>query len=505
MHRAPTKCPKFAGLFRRGADAGSGFPRVAEAIALYSPHFVAHDGFVTSLPTPRRAVVVVIGAFAALVLGYAIWAAFDQHHRIGFGPDSALYIAAAHAPVWSRKFYAGPGGFGFLLLAKVSARNLRAIVLLQSVIAVGAWSFLAITVSGVARNKVARWVGLIAILGVALAAGVLQWNAFISTESLSISALCAVLACALRLVQRGARRDVAWFVAALAAFAFIRDTNALLVGVLAIAAFACALHPDLRVRGLVIGAACIALALSATSLSNAADPPRWYWPIAETTAMRMLADPGAAKYIQQEGFPMDEHTRMLPKTYIYSVAQVRHDESFSPFRRWVRSDGRRVYVNFLRSHPGWALRKPFNERDALFNVGVVERYSKVYRNHPGVPLRVVGAIAVPHSGVFTEIWTLVAVVALALMFWKRSVPRRLLGVAGLAIGLAVLGYFAAWYGDVLEVYRHSMSAAVELRIALWLVTVFAIDAVATRADSATRQSFKLRSRPAARRVPRRSL
>ena len=451
---------------------------------LYCRRFVALDGFKWSLPTPRRAAVAVIGAFASFELGYAIWAAFDLHHRIGFGPDSALYIAAAREPVWSRGFYAGPGGFGFLLIAKVSARNLPAIVLLQSAIAVGAWTFLAITVTGIVRSNVARWFGLVSILGVGLAGGVLQWNAFISTECISMSALCLVLACGLRLVERGSWRDVTWFVVALALFGYTRDTNALLVGVLAFVALASAVRPTVRARGLVIGAACIVLALSATSLSNAADPPRWYWPIAETTAMRMLADPGAAKYIEKAGFPIDAQTRSLPKTYIYAVAKVRHDASFRPFREWVRVHGRSTYLHYLASHPGWALRKPFNERDALFNVGVVEVYGKVYRDLPGAPVRAVGAVATPHSGLLTEIWTLAAAVALGLMFWKRSVPRRLLGVAALGIVFAVLGYYAAWYGDVLEVYRHSMSAAVQLRLALWIVTVLAIDAVISeRADA----------------------
>jgi hypothetical protein len=421
--------------------------------------------------------------FVSLEVGYAIWAAAAAHPRVGYGPDSALYIAAAYLPVWSHKFIAGPGGFAYLLLAKLGARNLRAIVVMQGVVAAGAWTFLALTISGVVRTNLARWIGLVGILGFGLAPGILQWTAFVATESLSMSALCVVVALGLLVVERGARRDIAGFVVALAVFAFTRDTNAILVGVLALVALACAVRPALRFRAIVIAISCAVLAVIATSLSDAADPPRWYWPVAETTAMRMLADPSATKYIEQRGFPIDAQTRSLPKTYIYIVTKVRHDASFAPFRDWVRRDGRRVYLNYLESHPGWALRKPFDERDALFNVGVVEIYGKVYRNHPAGPFRVIGAIAAPRSGTFTEIWTLAAVVAVGLMSWKRPASRRLLGVAALALGLAVLGYFAAWYGDVLELYRHSLSAAVELRLALWLVTVLAIDSIAGRTPS----------------------
>ena len=82
-----------------------------------------------ALPRPRWAVLTAIGVFAALELGFAIWAALVAHGRfgprIGYGPDSVLYLTAAHAPVWSRRFLAGPGAFGFPLLAKLCLRNVR--------------------------------------------------------------------------------------------------------------------------------------------------------------------------------------------------------------------------------------------------------------------------------------------------------------------------------------------------------------------------------------------
>src|SRR5262249_42486074 len=162
--------------------------------------------------------------------------------------DSALYLAAAHAPVWSRRFLAGPGAFGFLLLAKLSLRNLRAIVIVQTVVAVGAWSFLALTVGGVVRSNVARGVALVGVLALGLARPILQWNAMIVTESLSTSTLCVAIACGLRLVQRGTWRELGWFLAALGAFAFTRDTNALVVGAIGVLALAFLFRAELRAR-----------------------------------------------------------------------------------------------------------------------------------------------------------------------------------------------------------------------------------------------------------------
>jgi hypothetical protein len=71
----------------------------------------------------------------------------------------------------------------------------------------------------------------------------------------------------------------------------------------------------------------------------------------------------------------------------------------------------------------------------------------------------------------------------------------LLGVAALTGGLAIVGYYTAWYGDALEVYRHALSAAVELRLALWIVTIVVIDTLAERGSSARRDSRKYGSSP----------
>jgi hypothetical protein len=432
----------------------------------------------------------VIATFAILELGFAIWVAFFAHGRVGprvgYGPDSFLYLRAARAPVWSRDFLAGPGAFGFLLLAKLCARNLRAIVVVQSLIAVGAWTFLATSVCHVLRANAAKWVALLGILGVGLAPGILQWNAMITTESLSMSSLCAVLGCGIRLVDRGSRRDLAWFVAAMAAFAYTRDTNALVVGGVGVVAIVCAIRSELRVRAVVIGVAGIVLVSSATALANAAEPPRWYWPLAETTAVRLLADADATRYLVDHGFPWDPEMATLPQRYIYIYDPVRTGASFAAFRAWVRDDGRRVYLDYLVSHPGWALRKPFADRDAFFGAGEVEVYGRVYGNRPGGLYTVIGAAAVPTSPVLGEVWAAAAAIALVVLLVRRRVRPAVAGAIALAGIVAVAGFYAAWHGDALEVHRHALSAAVQLRIVVWIVTALVVDALVTPSRSDVR-------------------
>jgi hypothetical protein len=301
----------------------------------------------------------------------------------------------------------------------------------------------------------------------------------ITTESLSLSTLCIALACGLRFAQRGTRRDLAWFVAALAAFAFTRDTNALVVGVLGVVALVVALSPRLRVRAAVVAGTGIVLALGASALANAAQPPRWYWPVAETTAVRLLNEPDATRYLVDHGFPWEDGMRTLPQRYIYLYDPVHTGASFAAFREWVRRDGRSVYAGYVLSHPGWAVREPFDDRDAFFDVGGVEVYGRVYGNRPGGPFSVIGWVAAPRSPALVEVWAGASAVALGVLAFRRRVRLALAGALALAGGLAVVGYYAAWYGDALEVIRHSLSAAVQLRLVCWIVTALVVDAIAS--------------------------
>jgi hypothetical protein len=305
----------------------------------------------------------------------------------------------------------------------------------------------------------------------------------ITTESLSMSTLCVVIACGLRLVQRGTTRALAWFLAAMAAFAFTRDTNALLVGVIGMVALVFTFRRALRSRAVVVAVGGICLAIAASALADAAEPPRWYWPVAETTAVRLLAEPDATRYLISHGFPWDDEMRTLPQRYVYISDDVTRGPEFAAFRTWVRQDGRRVYLEYVLGHPGWALRKPFDDRDAFFDLGVIEVYSRAYGNRPGGPFSAIGAIAAPRSPLIAELWAVAATIALVVLAVRRRVKPALAGAVALVGALAVAGYYAAWHGDALEVYRHSLSAAVQLRIACWIVTALVVDAIAASRSS----------------------
>jgi hypothetical protein len=434
-----------------------------------------------------HAVEVATGAvFAALVLGYAVWIVLGGDGvvagkpRVGYGPDSQVYVDAASAPVWSLDLLAARGPFGFSLLVKLCASNLRAVVVVQSLGFVAAWVFLAATVGGLARRRAVAASAFAAVLAIGASAPVVQWNAFITTESMSLSLLCVVIACGLR-VAAGARGPaVAGLAVALVAWGFTRDTNATIAGLVGVLLLVVAVaRPAWRRVGALVGAAGIAVAVAATTLAHAADPPRWFWPVTETIVLRYLDEPDAVDYLAARGMPLDERTWRLKEAYFVEHVPLEDRTGYHDLRAWLEADGRDAFVGYLLSHPVWTLREPFVDRDRLL-APTVGSYARVHRVvPPGVYewTRVVGFPAVPGA---VGVATLAAIAALVGLGVRRRDEPGVVAVVGLVLTLAVAGYYAAWHGDALEIDRHALTAAVQLRLGIVAAAALAVDVALAR-------------------------
>jgi hypothetical protein len=420
--------------------------------------------------------------FVVVMLGYGLWAAFTGHGyflpvRVGYGPDSAIYIHTSRSPVWSLKFLAAADGgpFLYLVLVKLCLRNLRAIVLVQSVLAAAAWLFLAYSVAKVLRRPWLRSVAFVAVLLVALSPPVLIWNATIATESLAVSLLATGIAFALRVATGACPRSFPALLFVLVALACTRDTNDLLLLVVAFFALLVALaRPSLRRRALAMVVVCTVAA--GVNMGLAAKAHRWYHPLTETIAVRILGSRTATDYFVARGMPHDGPVRELHTHYLSNTSDLYAGPQYALFRTWVIDHGRSTYASFLESHPGWVFGKPFADRKRLLAPDLP--YGVLHHDDPRGAFLVIGAIAFPGNVVLVEVWIGVGLLAAAMAGRRRS-RRRVVIVVGTMALLVVPAFLAAWHGDALEVDRHSLSAAVQLRVVLWIAVLIAVDVYAT--------------------------
>jgi hypothetical protein len=439
-----------------------------------------------------------IGVIVTLVMmTYAVWAAFTGTGRfptvlpgqtaptgtvgirVGYGVDSAYYIAAAKAPVWSMKFLATPNGAPFLfpLLAKLCLRNLRAIVLVESGLAAAAWLFLAYTVGSRMRRPAARTFAFTALLLLAISPPILIWNVFIATESLAISLLCVAIALFIRLVGgTGGRHDFAAFVVVLAALACTRDTYAAVLLVIAVIAGLVGLFKgDLRRRAAIVVVVCVIAGVGNAALSNHAG--RWFDPLDETIAARLLGSHEATRYFVDHGMPDNAAVRALHKHFaiVFLAHDVTYGKEYASYRKWLLDKGRGTYTGFLLTHPWYDISEPFDDRQTLLTPNLRD-YARLYYTEPRGAFIYVGKAGMPQSETAMVVWIGAALVA-ALVLWRVRRDRMLLIATGTVAFLVIPQFMVAWHGDALELDRHIISAAVQLRIVLWIVTAMAFDAV----------------------------
>ena len=178
----------------------------------------------------------------------------------------------------------------------------------------------------------------------------------------------------------------------------------------------------------------------------------------------------------------------LPQRYVYIVGNVVNGPAYAPMRAWLEADGRHVYFGYLLSHPGWTLRKPFDDRQRFFGSAVTV-YGTAFHLQPRGVLGTIGWIGAPRSIFGTELWSIAVALALAWCFFDRR-RRALVLTLAFVLALAGAAFYASWHGDALEADRHALTAAIQLRIGLWIATVLAIDVLAGRWTPAARRSME---------------
>jgi hypothetical protein len=434
---------------------------------------------------PYRVPIAVV--FVAVVMLYALWAAFTgtgrfRAVRVGYGVDSAYDLRGAKAPVWDLRFLAAPDAapFLFLLLAKVCLRNLRAIVLLESAIAAACWLFLARAAAERLRRPMARTFGFTALLLLALSPQVIIWNVFVATESLSISLLALATGLFVRMMGgRSARRDYVGLIVVLALLACTRDSYATFILVVAaIAVIVGIVRRSVRARATVLAGVCVVAA--GLNIAGSNHSGRWFAPLDETITVRLLGSHEATRYLVDHGLPLSRQVRFLhePGMMAMNEDSVTYQPQYKQYRNWLYHKGRNTYAGFLLTHPASDLSGPFDDRQRLLRP-YVRNYANLYKDDPGPAFRVVGAIAMPSSQALVEVWIALAVLA-ALGLARRRRDRVLLVTAGLSAFLCVVHFMAAWHGDALELDRHAIAAAVQLRIVLWILTALFVDELAVR-------------------------
>jgi hypothetical protein len=394
--------------------------------------------------------------YAVLAIGVIGWAGLRYHSFRGIPvvwTDTRLYKQVAAAPIWSGGFWAGPRTWGLPLLYKLVSGD-RHRVLAQFLIADACWLALAIASARAVAARLLKVAIFAFVLAYSLLPMITQFEPNLLSDSLALSLTALLFAVWLELVRRP---NWWWTAAALAVtllWAGSRDSHTDVVlfttPIIALTLLRAG-HRRLKLV-LLAGAFAIVVLGFATEEASA----RWREGWDQTVYTRLMKDPAVKAYF------------------------VSHLGSAN----WVSNAGRRVYAEYLLTHPLYTLTAPLSSRATdMYNPGRASYEAVLAPNthwdppawyRAVLPKRLVDILYVPNAFAIAGLALVVAAVAGAYALVRRPQAFWVVPAAGMLVFYPHA--LVIWHVASADLDRHSIVNAIILRLSTVLLAVFVADA-----------------------------
>lgn len=441
----------------------------------------------------RRVFLTAMFAIAALYVGYQ----FLVNRLEGVVPytegDASLYLHMASQPIFSSELLQGLRPPTAPIVFKLCGGDPIRIVRLQAIVSTLSWLTLAIVVAATMRSRSGRLLAFASILLFSLALHVTRWNPVVLSESISCSLLALWIAALLRLLTTGSRTALFACLATGAAWGMARETNAYVIagvgGVAIAVAFAglaarvmraaggTATWIDTRnvVRAVVLGV--VYLIVFVVNGVGSETGRRWLFPYYNVVAQRILTNGDHVQWFVRNGMPMSPTLSGLTGQWASSEGGAFYtDPALEPFRDWVLEAGKLTYARFLLENPRHFILGPWSANGSLF--------------FPNDPTRAAGArVALPKAiDGFIYPGSATALIWFALLGSVGLVASIAAGRTSIAVAVAVLALasipmaWLVWHADAMEIDRHSLPVALQLRLSLLILILLGVDALTSRLE-----------------------
>jgi hypothetical protein len=397
-------------------------------------------------------------------------------------PETGSYVQGAKAPLFSWKIFAGKRLFTTNLIYKFAAdaencpvakysapaagkekqRNLQPcfdkIALLQNIISIFGWVFLAWMTARWLKTPLARISSALLILAFGFTPQIAEWDSILGPETLSLSLFAISLALLMELAFRIAAAEKpfsSWSERALFAgwlvifilWVFVRDVH-----LYAIPLTLMVIAPLLLVKKLsgtkhIAAALLILSAFFVVGYLSARDSLRaTYYPVVNAVDFYILPYPQRAEFFKQ--FDMPERT--------------------SPgYQAWADANASKAYGLFLATHPGFVVSTLWEYMDH-FTQDFVQPYFKKGVQNRDLLIRIGEFIHPQSASVFLiDILLLLALFNLALRYRSAS-TMAWAWMAALFILIAAITLFLSFFGDIYGTRRHIMPSVEMFRLYLWV-------------------------------------
>lgn len=399
--------------------------------------------------------------------------------------DTAVFADMARRhPLLSEGFLAGPRPPLTSLLLKAVAGSPRWFVAVQWLVHICAWASLAVYFRVRFRGRPAGLLLAAWVLALAVLPHVQIWNFYLLSESLSIS--CLPLIFLLSAHANASRRVGGWLglSAVLLAATFVRDVGAYMA--LALGASLCVV--GFRASGLqgfragpllllvTVAAGFVISSMTASIGGPGPMDKRWVFPLGNVLGQRVLPDGERRHFFETRGMPAsDAVLGQAHKWASTDTFRLYRDPALADLRQWLTSRGKTTYLEYLVLHPKFTIGSVVQNRAVILHqtrYGLEGYYPDGYY----------GSMEPVFALEARLLWVaLPAVVAVVHGAWKRRSGwrsgdrRRLSLLAALAVPIPVL-MVVSYHGDAMELARHSVPAAVYVRLYLVFAAFLLLDA-----------------------------
>lgn len=396
--------------------------------------------------------------------------------------DTSGYESTGDHSVLSVDFLAGSRAptvpFLYMLVTGDDAR-----IWAQLAISIASWLALAASVAASVQNRVMRRVSFAAVLLFALAPEVVIWDAALLSESVSVSLAAALVACWLQIARRPSAWAYALMLALAAAWTLARDPHAYVAAGLGLVVAAtiplfASMGGSRRMRG-AVAAGLIVIAVASVVSANA-NFARWILPLQNVLSLRIADEPDQLAHFERAGMPATPDVLEAMRVHRETGEIVlEHPPAFdtpdalsgaTPFHRWLRTDGRATYTEFLLTRPGVGAEGFAHLGETLLDPELVS-----YASDPSAwDAEPLAALVYPRRAVIAVLVPTIAV-GLALFVGLRFGPRREWLVPAFLIASSLPFAILVHHGGALEPDRHGLLPSVFLRLGGLLLILFAVD------------------------------
>lgn len=393
--------------------------------------------------------------------------------------DTAGYLRVSRRALASPGFWLAARPFGVPLVYKAAGRDPRSIAAVQWALSVTAWGVLAVVAARRLRCAGLRPLALASLLAFGAVRAVAQWDAALLSESLALSLTALLVAAGLRLATEFTWRGALLAGAAAGALVGTRPVygSALLLVAGLLAAMA-VMGGGRRRATLGVAGGLAALGLAGVLLGQARE--RWLFPSLNVLAQRILPREERLAHLAARGMPVNAALLRRSGQWASGGAFLR-DPELDAFRRWWRAHGRSAYAGLLLAHPAAAMADPFRDRARLL-APRLDGYEPA--GFTAALPAAVEAVVYPGTPGALYAWGGAVLLLAAVAIGRRGRPEAVWLVPALL--LASAGPFAGliWHADAMEVERHALPVAVQLRLGLLLLFWLSLDRLLGRASPA---------------------